>query len=203
MRRLLTALIISGCLSLCPAGVILYNSLDDASEGTMSISDMGPLYDSFHTGASAFSFFDVWVELQLPDLPYGSVTVALYADSGSNTPGGQLAIIGTLDGHEISDTLTVYELVASTPLAATRRYWIGLSTDDDSGAVWSWANSSGVGVAGEYYSDRAGTFGNESGPFQMRLEGENGPGNIPEPASLLMLGGALLALGLLRRRRTP
>ena len=98
---------------------------------------------------SAFSMYGS--SFDLFDVPSGSFTVALYADSGSATPGTQLATIGTLNDTDLSDTLTAYHFALTYPLAATTRYWIGLSTDDGSTAEWSWSSDiSGTGVAGEY-----------------------------------------------------
>ena len=200
MRKLLFTLIVSTSFSLCPAAVV-YDNLGAASGGADPIGSFGPLYDSFSTGAAGLNLVDVWVKLVLPLQipPDPSITVALYANS-STSPGALLWTIGSIDDSELSSALQDYEFTLSTPyaLAANTRYWIGLSTTGN--ARWAWSEDlSGTGVAGEYFANSNGVYDNSGGPYQMQL---NDGSNVPEPASLLMMGGALLALGLVRRKST-
>jgi hypothetical protein len=208
VKRALIALIIAGCLSLCPASV-LYDSLGGASSGADLVngapwpSGHGPLYNSFSTGASGFSLLDVVVMVGLRTPTSSSTTVALYSDSGSATPGSLLAELGQIPDSALSTLgLIQYELVLSSPytLAANTRYWIQLSASGSS-AVWSWTfDSSGTGVASEYTANQGGVLSSQFGPYQMRLS-DQASGSVPEPTSLFVMGGALLALSLLRRKR--
>jgi hypothetical protein len=103
----------------------------------------------------------------------GSITIGLYADSGTS-PGALLTVIATRIDSQLTISPVDYNFPLLTPfaLAAGTRYWIGMSTSNDSLAGWGYTGDmSGIGVASEYGADN--TFGVVPNPifeaFRMRI----------------------------------
>lgn len=174
----------------------LYNNLSAAPGGSDPIgASFGPLADSFSTGASRFSFDSLTVLLS-GSSPTGTITAYLLSDS-STSPGAVLETIGTLSEASLSGSNALYTVSTSYTLAANTRYWIELASNDTD-RNWSWSlDTSGTGVAGEYFANQEGTgifgvFPNSEGPYQMDVSGTT---IVPEPGSLMLLGAGLLVLG--------
>ena len=182
-------------LAFAPLGQaqVLYNNLAAApsdsccsgsSTGTGDPvgSNWGPLADSFSTGASSFDFTGVTVLLNGTS-SNGTITAYLLSNSivsidGAleQSPGAVLETIGTLSESSLSDSNALYTFLASSSytLAANTTYWIELSATDNA-ANWSWSlDTSGVGVADQYFANQQGTgsfltFPNTDGPYQMEV----------------------------------
>lgn len=217
---------------ICPAGAtIIYDNLSFPTTFSDSIraSTDGPLGNSFSTGANAFTLTDVKVKVELETrtpVAGASVTVGLYADS-STSPGSLISTIGTfLDtqlGARFEPVIMDFAL-AGIALDANTRYWIMLSTDNNSRAGWAAAGGDGsgstygesggygVGGAGEYFyvggaiSQGYPTNVFENGaspylPYEMQLGGTVGA--VPEPATwiMMMLGFGGLGFAYRRSRR--
>jgi hypothetical protein len=185
----------------------LYNNLPATTVGADSVSDFGPLFDSFSTGSSAVVLSSVTLDVLAvnPDSG-GSFTVTLDSDiPGSpatvDPPGPVLETIGTISDSSLTTLLADYTLTADYALSADTRYWIELnSTGSDSSALWSWSlDTSGPGVAGEFFANDNGVFPNTGGPYQMDVE--TGGSVTPEPSTLLLLGSGLMTLAAPLRRR--
>jgi len=139
----------------------------------------------------------------------GSITVALYSDNDTS-PSGQLTVIGTLPDSSLptssSGGAVDFPLATAYPLAANTRYWIGLTSSNDSVADWLETNvTTGTGVAGEFLFADDGVMPNnpETEPFIMQVD--NGSPSIsptPAPPTLVLglLGIACLGLYFARRR---
>jgi hypothetical protein len=160
-----------------------------------------PESSSFSTGAGGFLLSDVQLLLSVgPDA--GHFTVSLLADDNTS-PGAVIASTVVADNDLPDDFLTV-DFKLSASLAANTRYWIQLSSTDDSSAAWAYAtDTSGLGVAGEYYDcpSCGGVTPNDE-PYQMAILGDVA-GAVPEPASWAMMLIGLFGLGtVLRARRT-
>ena len=179
---------------------ILYDNLSNLSVFQFPFSAFGQVYASFSTGGSAIGLNDVKLALLVADPSDGdAITVALFANSVGNIPGSNLAALGTVQDSDLTTSgYTDVDLSFSDiPLAANTRYWIGLSSPGS--GIWDAANdSSGTGIAGEFWSDNVGTFPNGNNPqFDtppvMSVSGDP----IPEPLTLSVLGaGVAGAVGI-------
>jgi hypothetical protein len=91
-----------------------------------------------------------------------------------------------------------FDLSQSQLLAPNTRYWIGLSSTDNSVANWSWTvDTSGIGVSGEYFANVNGVFTNNNGAYQMQISGDV----VPEPATLVTLGTGMVGVLASFRRK--
>ena len=206
-------MVCSGFLLACSlqAGTVLYDSTGQTPTGFDPIQSFGPLYDSFSTGANSGSLSNLEFVLSTGantdlesmlsgDGTSASISVDLYADSGSSTVGGFLANLGTIDDSSLPSSLTLIDLtlVSNPYLDSGTRYWIGLTGSGNTTGIWSYTtDTSGIGVNGEYFQNSVGTApNNPDGGYQMEVE----VGATPEPSTLLLGASTLLALALLRRR---
>ena len=203
------SLVSATAISTEPAkAAVLYDNLSAAVTGIDFIGPpsptaLGPLYDSFSTLGSSFTITQLQLLVGLlTQPPVGGFGVALYNDSGTSTPGSLNQFIGTVLDSAVSSSgqggVVTFNSLAIT-LAPATRYWIGLSsTNTDAGWIWS-SDISGPGVAGEFYSNANDTFTNDSGPYQMRISGDEVV--TPLPATLPLFATGLGAFGFLGWRR--
>jgi hypothetical protein len=185
---------------------VLYNNLAATPDGLLDNigSDWGPLADSFSTGASSFDFTSLTVLLAGTEST-GTITAYLLSDS-STSPGTVLDTIGQISETGITGTPSDFTLNTSIVLNPDTRYWIEL-TDTDNAATWAWSyDTSGPGVAGEYFSNYGGTGSPRvvanvnNGPYQMEVSGTS-LASVPEPRTIsLLLAAGLVGLALLRAR---
>jgi hypothetical protein len=178
------------------AGVILYNNLAGVTIDGNRINVAG-LADSFSTGTSPVNLTDVMVRLFLISPPQGSITVSLLSDNATK-PGTPLTPIGTLSDTSISTSLANYDfpLATSISLAANTRYWIELSSTNNSNAFWAFSgDTTGTGVAGQFYAIGSNVIANNGNdPFQMEVSATPAVSAVPEPATFWLLGASLAGL---------
>ena len=198
MKRLLPLILVLA-LSCAAGATDIYNNLDANSSGVDAIFGFGPLADSFSTGAGGFTLASLGLKLEDIGAPTGSFTIQLMSDNNIS-PGSLLYTIATVQDTSLTGSLEDYFFTLAQPqvLNPNSRYWIELSSSNNSSAYWSYSvDVSGIGVAGEYFFNQScnPNCSNDNGPYQMELS------DVPEPGTLLMLGsGAAGLLGVVRRR---
>ncbi len=227
MRLILAAASVAGCVGMlasAPArATVLYDNLDHPTTFADSVratnpnngqADDGPLADSFSTGADPFTLTDVKIRAQeqsrTPTVG-GLVTVSLLSDSGTS-PGSVLAVLGTFGDSDLSRSVsTIIDLpqIAGIALDPDTRYWIELTTDNNSRAGWNGVGNGldsttsaygtgpgqwGIGGEGEYFfvggAEAEGgyptdVFPNGPGisvPYEMAVSG-----SVPEPSTWAMM----------------
>jgi len=135
----------------------------------------------------------------------GSFNVALYSDSGSNTPGSLLNSAVLADSIVTSTTPATYTIFSGygPVLSPNSRYWIRLSNNSSSQVSWGYSNAVGssIGASGEYYSYQIGstvTNGTTAadGPYQMQVTTA-----VPEPGTMVLAGLVCGMGGVIYRRR--
>jgi hypothetical protein len=180
----------------------LYDDLSAVSQGSDQASAIGPLYDSFSTGSSAFDLSNINLLINGVNTDGHTFDVAVYANNtitNPNTPGGKIFDVGNISDSVLSASLTVVGLNNFAPhtLAANTRYWVGISSSDSS-VVWSWTyDTTGIGVANEYFYNSYGeshATPNEFGPYQMSVTGDTLTAT-PLPSTWTMLIAGFLGLG--------
>ena len=184
MRRLLPLLLLVA-LSCTAGATVIFDNLSASSSGTDTIFGFGPLADSFSTGASSFTLANIGLKLEDVGAPTGSFTIQLMADNNIS-PGSPIYTIATVQDSSLTNSLQDYYFLLTQPqvLDPNTRYWIELSSTDNSTANWSYSvDTSGPGVANEYFFNQSCNphCSNDNGPYQMQIS------EVPEPATLLTL----------------
>ena len=189
---------------------ILFDNMAGAVAGSFPLATISPLYDSFSTGLNSGTLSLLELSLFTVSSPDGnSIDVGLYADSGATTPGALITSLGTVNDSDLGEdqfnALITVGLTSTPVLSAGTRYWIGLTTTNNSSGNWNFSHDdTGIGVSGEYNSNPCCTLPNTlTAADQMRVDLTPGTPS-PDPATLTMAGSGLLMVGLRRilKRRT-
>jgi len=198
MKKFITAIIFFTTLfflTISANADVIYDNLSATSGGNASIA-LGPLGDSFSTGASGFTLGEVKLLLGAPVPGDGGSFSVVLVNNSSYT-------IGTVSDSQLSSSqLTVIDMTLTSPqtLAANKQYWIELfpNHNPDTSAIWSWSgDTSGTGVSGEYIFINGAFPTTERGAFQMQL---SSPSAVPIPAAVWLLGSGLIGLVGVRRK---
>jgi hypothetical protein len=202
---------------------VLFNNLPPNAtvSGPDPIAGDGPQqFDSFTADASG-QVDTIQLLLNATGESGGSVDVAIYSDSGSNTPGFVFRDIGVVHDADLigSPAVFPFDNLGITGLTDGDRYWIVLTDlltgGGPSDMEWSLAtDDSGIGGVNNEFNG-ASAFdvspNTEFAPYMMCVSNNATGGGCasvappvpePEPATLGILGASLAALGLLRRRRS-
>lgn len=182
------------------AGDIPYNNIGATPTGDDPISSFGPLADSFNSGPTALNLTSVLVLLAGSTDSTGGVTMELLSSNSGPTPGSVLDVIGTIASPVAATGEYAFTPSSTITLAANKTYWIELLAPGTDATQWFWSlDTSGPGVAGQFYSNFNGVFPNTNGPYQMEVSG-TATTATPEPSSLLLFGTSLLGLAPFRRK---
>jgi len=207
-------LVLFGALTLCTsvqASTVLFDNTFLFPDGQDLVASVGPLYDSFSTGANSGFLSNAEFLLSGDATSSGSISVDLYTDSGilsdmgASTVGSFIINLGTIADSQLSavPSVVAVNLVSNPALAPNMRYWIGL-TGPNSTAGWAWTldtTSAGIGSENEFFQNTFDSFPNSDGGYQMEVEVSSASSNTPEPASLLLSGVALVTCSIALRRR--
>jgi hypothetical protein len=179
----------------------IYDNLDATPGGADPVDQevFGPLYDSFSTGGTAYDLRSISLLLSLSGPANGGETdVALFADDDGAPDTTPILDFDVLPDSQLTGSPEVYSTETNYVLAANTRYWIGLRSTDGGLAQWSWSlDTSGPGVAGEFFANQSGVFPYTDGPYQMELSDVA----VPEPAAWALMLVGVGAVGFAARRR--
>jgi len=189
-----------GVFGIIPAhATTLYDNLGAISAGTNPANGFGPLYDSFSTGTSSFSLdsLSLLIDASAPG-DQGTFSISILADSGSSIFG--IYTSGPFADSTLSTSLAPFSLsFVPLSLPADTLYWVALSSSANGSVNWSWSyDTSGPGVADEFFANTTGVFPNSDGPYQMEVGGLN---PTPVPATLPLFASGVGAMGLFGWRR--
>jgi hypothetical protein len=241
--KIFGAICFAGLLTISASAGVIYDntaetvtSRDPAYGNNANFTPYGPLYNQFETGTNGTGYFqlsslsmmlqncDTTGNVGTGNLDCGGLaggsgaTIALYGDN-SNTPGGFIASLGTVNDSQLTTTPGLFSVsLANNPiLNASTQYWIGLTGNDANTTVsWNWDSTCngteasngtpactgpGTGVYDEYASNATGAYSSAFGPYMMNVQGTDyTPSGAPEPVTSVLLGTGAVLIGLFRRK---
>ncbi len=202
LRILVMTFFLAGLFNCNVMASVLFNS-QPATGGYQFDAVTNNPYASFSTGGSAMDLNYVWLFLYPSSTTGATTLVNLYADNNT-MPGALIGSIGT-----VADNYSNFQPSGSavwTPsynLAANTRYWIGLSTTNNSSNTWMevLGTNNTTGVVSEYRVSGGQRYANSTnGAVFMFLMGNEIPSVVPEPSTYVLLCISLGVVGYARKK---
>jgi hypothetical protein len=178
----------------------IYNNLGAVTSGTDPVAGFGPLSDSFTTLSQTVPVANLQFLLDAGNPGSGGFFQINLLSDNAGAPGSVIASSVAISDSFLNTTLTPFPATCFCNLAANTRYWLQIADDGGTSANWGWSlDTSGPGVAGEFFANSNGVFPNANGPYQMEVSV-----NVPEPGTwaLMLAGFGGLGAALRSRRRT-
>lgn len=165
-----------------------------------------------YNGAENLLVDDIRVSLNIPDQQTGGLEMRIYLVANTNAPsfspvGGPLRDIVVVDAATPIPSGGDYAQIQLDPaerfvLTSGVSYAIELSNNDDATNLGGWRHSNAAGMDfypdGLYYDENGNVP--SSGQRDLGLSINGTPTQIPEPASLLLIGSCCSLMALRRRR---
>lgn len=181
---------------------ILYDSITQPNAGNDPVQTGGPMGDSFSTGATAVNLTDVKMLLSGNPASGASFEVSLLSDNATH-PGSLIAVLQTIADSVLTSSLAQVDVAFSpVALAANTRYWIKLSTTDNSSASWGYTTGgTGVNVSGEYSfnSHVPNGYDVRLGGYLMQVTAADAA-TVPEPTAFSLMGIGLVGMAFGKRK---
>lgn len=213
MRQFKAAVGLAGLLTLLAPtfgarASILFDNTGQTAFGADALSNT--LYASFSTGSQSTLLGPVSLSMFATAPTDGGTVYAVLLSDASNTPGGQLGLIGKVTDSALGVVFppaapTNVTLSSSLSLNANTRYWIEL-TGVGSSAYWDFTNNgNGTGVSAQFNENGSNGTGptpnSTSGSVYIMSVSTAAADPIPEAPSVTIIGAGLLGLLLVRRSK--
>ena len=194
---------------------VLYNQNSDdngaysSQNDTNGFGNFATVYDNFTLGGNSSVMNVMFTGSYFNPPSQGAInafTINFFSDAGG-MPGGLLQSFNmagvanetSIGTDNVGDPLFTYSFDLSSSFNALggTQYWMSIVPDLDFPPQWGW--ESGTGGDGVAYQDFFGARSQLMGDLAFTLNGDLN--RVPESGrTVVLLGGVLIALGLLRRR---
>jgi hypothetical protein len=202
------------------SATIVYSNMAQQANpllATVGVAGSGPLGNQFVTDAFSVGVSNIELLLKGDTNSLGSFVVTIVADAG-NTPDliNPVIFTATVDDADLTTSgsyLTWDSGTIFAPVSANTAYWVMLTDASSTSVEWTYADNDSSGTPGNiaslYNYFGGGAVLNEGWPFVMQIECvglSEGPcgsaiTDVPEPATIGLLGAGMVALGVAIRRR--